>query len=85
MPEVIDTFMFSFRAWLEDRLQEIPDAGAVALAIFQAGPAGVSAKDLQRVAQCSSETLRELLAGMTAAGQVEVVEVGGELRWRAAG
>jgi hypothetical protein len=29
----------SFRAWLEDRLQEIPDAGAVALAIFQAGAA----------------------------------------------
>jgi hypothetical protein len=85
MPEAIDTSMQPFRTWLEDRLQEIPDAAAVALAVTRAGPAGASAEELRRAAGCSAEALRELLAGMMASGQVEVVRVGGELRWRARG
>jgi hypothetical protein len=75
----------SFRAWLETRLQEIPDAGSVALAIVQAGAAGASLEDLCRAAGSSRETLRELLAGMMAGGQVVVVKVAGEPRYRAAG
>jgi hypothetical protein len=85
MPEVIDTSMQPFRAWLEGRLQEIPDAMSVALRIVQGGKAGVSAEELQQAAGCSPEMLRDLLAALVAGGQVEVVEVGGELRWRAAG
>jgi hypothetical protein len=76
--------MQSFRAWLETRLQEVPDAMSVALAIVQAGAAGASLEELCRVGGCSRKTLQELLAGMLAGGQVEVAKVGGELRWRAA-
>jgi hypothetical protein len=77
--------MLPFRSFLETRLQEIPDAMSVALMIVQGGKAGVSAEELRRAAGCSAEALRELLAGMMASGQVEVVRVGGELRWRARG
>jgi DNA-binding IclR family transcriptional regulator len=74
----------SFRAWLGTRIPEVPDAAAVALAIVQAGAAGVSAEELRRVAGCSRETLRELLAGLVASGQVEMVSAGGRIVYRAA-
>ena len=77
--------MPSFRLWLETRLPEIPDAMSVALRIAQGGKAGVSAEELRRAAGCSPEALRDLLAALVTTGQVEVVEVGGQLRWRAAG
>jgi hypothetical protein len=77
--------MQPFRAWLEDRLQEIPDAMSVALAITRAGKAGMSAAELQQAAGCSPEMLRDLLAALVTTGRIEVVEVGGQLRWRAAG
>jgi len=53
--------------------------------IVQAGARGVSAEELRRVAGCSGETLRELLAGMLAGGQVEVVRRDGRLVYRVTG
>jgi hypothetical protein len=77
--------MPSFHAWLDHRLQEAPDSTALALAIAQAGAAGISPSDLRRLARISPETLKDLLAALVAAGQVLVVSVGGELRYRAVG
>jgi hypothetical protein len=74
----------SFRTWLEDRPPEVPDAGAVALRIAQAGTAGVSRGELARVLGTSPETLEILLRALVASRQVMVVQVGGEMRYRAA-
>jgi hypothetical protein len=75
----------SFNAWLEHRLGEVPDAAQIALTIAQSGAAGVSRDALLKVIQTSPETLEELLRALMAAGQVVVVKVGGELRYRAVG
>jgi len=75
----------SFHEWREHRRDEIPDATTLALLITRAGAAGVSGTDLRRLARIPPETLDALLAGLRAAGQVMVVSVGGELRYRAVG
>jgi len=41
--------------------------------------------DLRRLVGLSPETLADVLRGLTASGQVVVLKVGGELRYRAAG
>ena len=73
----------SFTQWLADRPPEVPDAGRLALVIAQAGAAGVSRERLLRVLQVSPETLEILLRAMETTGQVVVVKVGGERRYRA--
>jgi len=80
-PPLLHTFMRvpSFRAWLETRLQEIPDAMSVAVMIVQGGKEGASAAGLQQAAGGSSEALRDLLAALVAGGRVEMVEVRGQL------
>jgi hypothetical protein len=77
--------MKSFQRWLERRTDEVPDSTTLALAIARAGAAGISSSDLRRLGGVSPETLPDLLAALVAAGQVMVVSVGGELRYRAAG
>jgi hypothetical protein len=88
LPGIVDTSMPlpSFRSWLEDhRLQQVPDAGAIALLIARSGAAGVSREGLARAIGVPSEALEPLLRAMVVSGQVVMVKVGGELRYRAAG
>jgi hypothetical protein len=75
----------SYRAWLEHRPDEVPDATTLALLIARAGAAGISPSDLRRQSRLLPDVLQNLLAALTAAGQVTVVSVGGELRYRATG
>jgi hypothetical protein len=78
--------MPAFRSWLEDhRLQQVPDAASLALAIVRSGAAGMSRHDLRRLAGIPSDTLDDLLRAMMASGQVVMVKVGGQLVYRAAG
>ena len=72
----------SFHEWLEHRVQEVPDATTLALAIARSG--GVSREGLEKVVRISPETLNELLRALIAAGQVVVVKVGGQMVYRAA-
>ncbi len=69
----------SFAEWLE----EVPDAGAVALRIAQAGSAGVSLDHLCKVIGSSPETLEAMLRALVVSRQVVVVRVGGEIKYRA--
>jgi DNA-binding transcriptional regulator YdaS (Cro superfamily) len=85
LPGLIDTSMKSFGQWLDHRLQEVPDSTTLALAIARAGSAGISPSDLRRQSRLLPDVLQSLLAALTAAGQVTVVSVGGELRYRAVG
>ena len=73
----------SFHEWLKTR--EVPDATTLALTIARAGAAGISGDDLSRLLRVSSETLEDLLAALMAAGQVVVVSIGGQRRYRAVG
>jgi DNA-binding transcriptional regulator YdaS (Cro superfamily) len=72
----------SFHAWLEQRLEEVPDTASLALAIARSGSKGIS-RDALRHLQISPETLEDLLRALVAAGQVRVLKVGGEWRYRA--
>ncbi|MGA2068331.1 MAG: hypothetical protein ABSG86_25385 [Thermoguttaceae bacterium] len=74
----------SFTRWLEDRPPEVPDIGTLALLIARAGRAGVSLDRLRGVVRASPETLDNLLRALLTAGQVVVVQIGGEMRYRAA-
>jgi hypothetical protein len=74
----------SFTEWLEDRPPEVPDIGTLALAIAQAGEAGVSRETLLRVLRISPETLETMLRALVVSRQVVVVKAGGEVRYRAA-
>jgi hypothetical protein len=75
----------SFRSWLENCPQEVPDATTLALVIARAGAPGVSRDDLRRLTQLTPDTLEDLLAALMSAGQVVAVKVGGRLVYRAAG
>jgi hypothetical protein len=84
----IDTSMQtpSFHAWLEHRPQQVPDSTTLAILIARAGAAGgISFHDLRRQSRLLPDVLQSLLAALTAAGQVMVVSVGGQLRYRAVG
>jgi hypothetical protein len=74
----------SFTQWLENRPPEVPNVGTLALVIAQSGTAGVSRDALLRLIRISPETLENLLRALVVAGQVMVVQVGGERRYRAA-
>jgi hypothetical protein len=75
----------SFHTWLEHRLQQVPDAGSLALLIARSGAAGgVSRNDLARSLCLPPETLEVLLRAMVVAGQVVVRKVNGEMVYRAA-
>jgi hypothetical protein len=76
--------LLSFRIWLEARPQEVPDTAAIALAIARSGTAGAFIDDLRRLVG-SPEALEEVLRGLLASGQVEVVRVGGRNVYRAVG
>ena len=66
------------------RPSDVPDAANFALLIAQAGTAGVSRDALCKVIQISPETLEELLRALIIARQVVVVQVRGQLVYRAA-
>ena len=74
----------SFTHWLEHRVQEVPDAGILALAIARSGKAGVSLDRLSKVIGSSRETIQSMLRALVTARQVVVLKVGGELVYRAA-
>ena len=75
----------SFHDWLATRAQEPSQVDRLATLIAQAGAAGVSLDRLRRLCGLYPETLADVLRGLTATGQVQVVKVGGELRYRVAG
>jgi hypothetical protein len=78
--------MQPFRLWLEDhRLPQVPDAGTFALLIARSGAAGASRDDLRRLTGIPPDILDDLLRGLMASGQVEMVSVGGKIVYRAAG
>jgi hypothetical protein len=54
----------TFYEWLEQRVEEVPDIGNLALVIAKSGTAGVSLGGLRRVVQISPETLQELLKAL---------------------
>jgi hypothetical protein len=72
----------TFHAWLEQRVEEVPDIGSLALAIAKSGTAGVSLDNLRRVIQISPETLQELLKALVMAGQVVALKVNGQFVYR---
>jgi lambda repressor-like predicted transcriptional regulator len=57
----------------------------LATVIAGAGAAGVSLDRLRRVVGLSPETLADVLKALVATGQVEMVQVNGEVRYRAVG
>lgn len=71
--------MHSFHDWLATRSQEPPQADRLATVITSAGAAGASLADLRRLLNLSSETLQDVLRGLVASGQVEVVKVNGQM------
>ena len=75
----------SFHAWLEHRLEEVPDSGTMALTIARSGTAGVSLDRLSKVLGISPDVLEDLLRALVTARQVMVVKVGGEMVYRAVG
>jgi len=72
----------SFYEWLEHRVEEVPDATTLALAIARSG--GVSRDHLRRIARISPETLDELLRALVSVGQVRMLKVNGQMVFRAA-
>jgi len=76
--------MQSFHEWLGNRAQEAPAADNLATVIASAGAAGVSVDRLRRLVGLSPEALQDVLRGLVATGQVQVVNVGGALRYRTA-
>lgn len=84
MPISIDTRMPtpSFCTWLENRLQQVPDAASLALLIARS--AGLSRDDLARALRVPPETLEVPLRAMVTGGQVVMVKVNGWLVYRAA-
>lgn len=75
----------SFRDWLDRRSQEAPAAADLALRITQAGAAGISLDRLRRLCGLLPETLQDVLKALVATGQVVVLKVNGEMRYRVAG
>jgi hypothetical protein len=71
----------SFREWLP----EIPDATTLALVIARSGATGLSLDDIRRLLPIPTETLEDLLRGLTASGQVVMARAGGRIVYRAAG
>ena len=78
-------FMSSFQGWLDRRFQDAPQADRLATLIAQAGAAGVSLNRLRRLCGLRAETLQDLLKALVATGQVVMLRVNGELRYRVAG
>jgi len=75
----------TFRLWLDHRLQTVPDAGALALAIARSGAAGASREGLARALGVPGETVESLLRAMVVAGQVLVLKRDGQLVYRMVG
>ena len=72
-PETLDTAWNPFPDGLRVVSKEIPDAMSVALAIAQAGAAGISRDDLARALGHPPETSADVLKALVAMGQVVVL------------
>jgi predicted transcriptional regulator len=77
--------MQSFHEWLANRAQEPPQADRLATIITSAGAAGVSLACLRKLCGLSPKVLQDVLRGLVATGQVEMLRVGGQIVHRAAG
>lgn len=76
--------MQSFHDWLQNRFQQdAPAAERLATLIAQSG--GVSRGRLAKAVNLPEETLNDLLKALVDGGQVVMLRVNGELRYRAAG
>ena len=75
----------SFQDWLDRRSHEAPAADNLATLIAQSGTAGISIDCLRRIVNLPPETLEDILRSLMATGQVSVVKVNGEMRYRVAG
>ena len=74
----------SFHESLANRPEEILGITSLALVIPRARAAGVSRDDLRRLTQLSTDLVKGLRTAMVAAGQVTVVQAGGQRAYRAA-
>ena len=68
----------SFHEWLEQRVEDLPDIGNLALTIARSGTAGISSDGLRRVVPISPEILQDFLRALVATGQVVVLKVNGQ-------
>lgn len=77
--------MQCFSDWLASRSEDPSQAEHLATLIAGAGAgaAGVSVGRLRGLLDLSQETLADLLRSLVATGQVEMVRMGGETRYRA--
>ncbi len=73
----------SFHDWLRSA-DEAPAADRLATLIAQAGAAGVSVDRLRRLCGLQPETLQDIIRSLLATGQVVVLKVHGQMRYRAA-
>jgi hypothetical protein len=85
MSAAIDTSMRSFHDWLQNRSDQAPNAERLAMLIAQAGAAGISRGRIEKAVCLPSETLDDLLKALVVGGQVTMLRVNGELRYRAVG
>ena len=75
--------MQSFHQWVENHVQEVPDATTLALLISQAGDEGLTLDDLRRKTRLDLDILDCFLAGLLTTGQVARSKVRGRLVYRA--
>jgi hypothetical protein len=73
----------SFHEWLGNRDRDAVAAERLATLVAQSG-AGVSRDDLARTLRLPPRILDDLLRALVTTGQVTMLKVGGELRYRAA-
>jgi predicted transcriptional regulator len=73
----------SFHEWLATRPDDALAADRLATVIASAGAEGVPADRLRRLCGLPPETLADVLKALVATGQVMVVKVNGEFRYRA--
>jgi hypothetical protein len=85
LPEPRPSSLLGLRQVLLRAGREVTDATTLALLIARSGAAGMSREDLANVLRLSPETVENLLRAMTAAGQVAVLKVNGQIVYRAAG
>jgi hypothetical protein len=75
--------MQSFYQWVEQHIEEVPDATTVALMISRAGAEGLTLDELRRKTRLSFDTVDLFLNALLATGQVVRSKVNDRLVYRA--
>ncbi len=75
--------MQSFHQWVENHVQEVPDATSIALLISRAGAVGLTLDELRRKTRLSFDTVDLFLNALLTTGQVVRSKVHNRLVYRA--